>query len=335
MSKPNYKCVYFFLDEDKSKEKGNIRLKSLVSRYVKKSLLGQNEIDILLRIREIAECNRFFHVCETIEPVKIAELGTNSYNLQEVSFIKDDHSMVLRYKDQELLYLDGFISSLSCSRKYIFLLFDFYRRLLVNIHLLVSNNIIHNNIGFKTMVVNSFELPILTNFRFSLDLSKNSRIEFIKQFYTQYVPGHIYWPPEIHLLSYILTNKLSSLSLNNLETVFQDILHNTKGEKVENDVVAYFSKYVNMNCDQIIEDLLRFSGTWDQYALGQCYLNLIRDLQKNIKISNNFIVMFLDLLHETVDMIPSRRPLVSKTMDKYMQLFDNCDVNQLYKLLFF
>uniref|UniRef100_A0A6C0I8P6 Protein kinase domain-containing protein n=1 Tax=viral metagenome TaxID=1070528 RepID=A0A6C0I8P6_9ZZZZ len=319
------KCVYFFMDEDNHKETG----KALVSRYVKKNLLGKNEIDILLRLKQLPECNKFFHVCETIEDVKIAELGTNAYNLQSVNFIKDDHSMLLRYKDQKLLYLDGFLSSLSCSRKYILLLIDFYRRLLSNIHLLVSSNIIHNNIGFKSIVVNSFELPILTNFRLALDLTKAGKMGFCKEVFTQYIPGHIYWPPEIHLLSYIITNKLSSLSLNNLETVFHDISHNTK---VRNDAVAYFAKYVNMNCDHIIEELLRFSGTWDQYALGQCYLKLIGDLQKNIKTSNNFVVMFLELLQETVELVPSRRPLVSKMMNKYRQLLDNADINQLYSL---
>ena len=152
--------------------------------------------------------------------------------------------MLLRYADERLLYLDGFLRSLSCSRKYIYLLTDFYVRLLTSIHLLVSNNIVHNNIGFKTMVVNSFELPILTNFRFSLNLSVTSSKmnECLKQIFIQYNPGHIYWPPEIHLLCYILTNKLSSLSLNNVETVLS-------GLKFGNNdaLLKHFSKYVNMN----------------------------------------------------------------------------------------
>lgn len=332
MSNTKYNCVYFFLDEDNQKEK--VKETSLVPRYVKKNLLGQNEIDILLRLKQLPHCNKFFHVCETIETVKIAELGTNAYNLQSVNFIKDDHSMLLRYKAQELLYLDGFLTSLSCSRKYIFLVLDFYRRLLNGIYLLVSSNIIHNNIGFKSIVVNCFELPILTNFRFSLDLSKQTGIDFCKKVFTQYIPGYIYWPPEIHLICYILTNKLSSLSLNNVETVFKNISLNTKGKKEENDAVSYFAKYVNMNCNHIIADLLRFSFTWDQYALGQCYLKLIGDLQKNIKTSNSFVVMFLELLQDTVELVPSRRSTVSKTMDKYQQLLDNCDVNQLYSLFF-
>ena len=207
-------------------------------------------------------------------------------------------------------------------------------RLLTSIHLLVSNNIVHNNIGFKTMVVNSFELPILTNFRFSLNLSvSGSKMnECLKHIFIQYNPGHIYWPPEIHLLCYILTNKLSSLSLNNVETVLSGL--KIVYDNNDNDaLLKHFSKYVNMNCDQIIADIMRFSGTWDQYSLGICYLKLIGDLEKNIKTSNNFVVMFLELLRETVNALPSKRPSVSETLAKYKQLLYDCSIADLYSLI--
>ena len=88
-----------------------------------------------------------------------------------------------------------------------------------------------------------------------------------------------------------------------------------------------------MSCDQIIADIMRFSGTWDQYSLGICYLKLIGDLQKNIKTSNNFVVMFLDLLRETLNAVPSKRPSVLETLAKYQQLLDNCDIIDFYSLI--
>ena len=332
-------CVYFFLkDEPIPDFKSGLRTKSKTkSRYVKTNeFLSQNEIGILKRLKLLPNCDKYFHVFDTIETVKIGDLSTLC-DTQSVHFLKDDHNMLLRYKDQELLYLDGFFSSLSCSRKYIFLLLDFYRRLLTSIHLLVSSNIIHNNIGFKSMVVNSFEFPILTNFRFSLDLSKSDKIEFCKRVYTRYIPGYIYWPPEIHLLSYILTNKLSSLSLSNVETVLRDIEKRDfkKANNLTNGVdklVSYFSKYVNLGLNHIIADMLRFSGTWDQYALGMCYLKLIEDLQKNIKTSNKFVVMFLEFLKETVHMVPSLRPSVPNTQAKFQQIIDDTDIADFLSL---
>ena len=323
-----YNCVYFFLGQD------NIPvLKSgHQSRYIKTTeFLSQNEIGILRRLKMLPNCDKHFHVFDTIEAVKIGDLTTLS-DTQSLQFLKDDHNMLLRYKEQELLYLDGFLSSLSCSRKHIFLVIEFYRRILASIHLLVSSNIIHNNIGFKSMLVTKSEFPILTNFRFSLDLSKSDKIDFCKRVYTKYMPGYIYWPPEIHLLSYILTNKMSSLSLSNVETVVRDF---QKANNLTNGVdklVSYFSKYVNLDLNHIIADMLRFSGTWDQYALGMCYLKLIEDLQKNIKTSNKFVVMFLDLLRETVDTMPSSRPIVSTTQAKFKQLVDDTDIADFLSL---
>ena len=281
---------------------------------------------------KLKKCDKHFHVFDTIETVKIGDLTTLG-DTPSLQFLKEDHNMLLRYKEQELLYLDGFLSSLSCSRKHIFLLIEFYRRLLASIHLLVSSNIIHNNIGFKSMVVNSFEFPILTNFRFSLDLSKSDKIEFCKRVYTRYIPGYIYWPPEIHLLSYILTNKMSSLSLSNVETVIRDVQKANNLTNGVDNLISYFSKYVNQDLNHIIADMLRFSGTWDQYALGMCYLKLIEDLQKNIKTSNKFVVMFLEFLKETVHMVPSFRLTVSNTQAKFQQLLDDTDIADFSMLI--
>ena len=324
-----YNCVYFFLEDD-----NNPVLKSgHQSRYIKTTdIYSQNEIGILRRLKMLPNCDKHFHVFDTIETVKIGDLTTLG-DAQSLQFLKEDHNMLLRYKEQELLYLDGFLSSLSCSRKHIFLLIEFYRRLLASIHLLVSSNIIHNNIGFKSMVVNSFEFPILTNFRFSLDLSKSDKIEFCKRVYTRYIPSYIYWPPEIHLLSYILTNKMSSLSLSNVETVIRDFQKANNLTNGVDNLISYFSKYVNQDLNHIIADMLRFSGTWDQYALGMCYLKLIEDLQKNIKISNKFIVMFLEFLKETLHMVPSLRPIVSNTQVKFQQLLDDTDIADFSMLI--
>ena len=328
-------CVYFFLEDTPIPDfKSGLRTKSKTkSRYVKTTeFLSQNEIAILRRLKMLPNCDKYFHVFDTIETVKIGDLSTLS-DTQSVHFLKEDHNMLLRYKDEELLYLDGFFSSLSCSRKYIFLLLDFYRRLLDSIHLLVSNNIIHNNIGFKSMVVNSFEFPILTNFRYSFDMSKSGKIDFCKRVYTQYIPGYIYWPPEIHLLCYIVTNKLSSLSQTNVETVIRDLKKTNNLTNGVDELISYFSKYVNQDFNYIITDMLRFSGTWDQYALGQCYLTLIRGLQKNIKTSNKFVVMFLELLQETVHMVPSMRPSVANTLAKFQQMIDDADIADFLKLI--
>ena len=323
------------MDDDQNTKQDTKNTKT-VSKYVKLNILGTNEISVLKRIKLLPNCSKYFHVFESIESVKIASIENSLQSQMQMQMQKDNQNMLLRYADQKLIYLDGYLRSLSCSRKYIYLLTDFYTRLLKNINLLVSSNIVHNNIGFKTIVVNSFELPILTNFKFALDLSNPDILEYIKHVFIQYNPSYIYWPPEIHLLSYILTNKMSSLSLNNIETVINAVCFDKDIDtNMKDQTIAYFSKYVNCTSNKIIADILRFSSTWDQYALGLSYLNLVLKKSegvKNIKTSNNFVVMFLELLQETVHMIPLKRPTVTKTLANYQQLIDNCDINDLHLL---
>ena len=161
-------CVYFFLD-DEPNIKQNIK-QNTVSRYVKLNVLGTNEISVLKRIKLLPNCSKHFHVFESIESVKFASIDNSlqkqmQVQMQTQTVKKDNQNMLLRYADQKLIYLDGYLRSLSCSRKYILFLTNFYRQMLGNIDLLVDCNIIHNNIGFKTIVVDigSFEKPILTN----------------------------------------------------------------------------------------------------------------------------------------------------------------------------
>jgi hypothetical protein len=128
---------------------------------------------------------------------------------------------------------------------------------------------------------------------------------------------------------------MTSLSLSNVETVirdFQKANNLTNGEDLDN-LVSYFSKYVNWDLNHIIADMLRFSGTWDQYALGMCYLKLIEDLQKNIKTSNKFVVMFLEFLKGTLNMVPSFRLIVSNTQVKFQQLLDDTDIADFSMLI--
>ena len=146
-------CVYFFFDDDQNTKQNT----KTVSRYVKLDVLGNNEISVLKRLKLLPNCSKHFHVFESIESVKIASLDNSLQMQPQTQTLKtDNQNMLLRYTDQKLIYLDGYFRSLSCSRKYIYLLTDFYTRLLKHINLLVSINIVHNNIGFKTIVVNSF-----------------------------------------------------------------------------------------------------------------------------------------------------------------------------------
>jgi hypothetical protein len=341
-------CVFFFFDEETETSFSNL---SLSKRFVSLDFLGLNEISITNKIKTHLsdKWHHHYYLFKDIEYMKIGSLAKNAYHLDAIKEMKDDETALVWHQACQLVYLDGYFRSLSCSRKYILFLTNFYRQLLTSIDLLVGCNIIHNNIGFKTIVVDvgSLEKPILTNFKFALDINRPEIGEYIKRLFIQYSPDHLQWPLEIHILCYLLTNKLDSLSHNNIQFVVKNVIDNhaylkTFGPKIVDEYkeegITYFSKYINKNVSWIINDILSHSKTWDNYALSICYLKIAIDIynaSKNVndKGKSKFLIMFLKLLVENIHSNPLKRPSVKDTTNKFEKLMEECDINDLYLLV--
>jgi hypothetical protein len=344
----NNQCVYFFFADslaDDDSKKHTSSSASLIKRFVSLDFLGLNEIDITNKIKKQISSDKWpkhFYLFEDVQKMKIGILESSMTHIQGIRELKDDGSALVRYKSRKLVYLDGYLRSLSCSRKYILFLTDFYRRLLVSIDLLVGCGIIHNNIGFKNIVVDldTFELPILTNFMFGIDIA-NWATNY-KRLFFQYAPDRSEWPLEIHILCYLQTNKLDSLSFQNIEFVVKDVISRnsylkTFGQKMVDEYteegLAYFSKYINKSVDWIVADILRYSTSWDNYSLSICYMKIIIDIHKVIKSGKKFIIQFLRLLVLNIHSNPLKRLSVKDTTTKFSKLLEDCDIDDLYLLV--
>ena len=350
MKKSNKHVFFFFQDES---DKGNSS-KPLIKRFVSLDFLGINEINITNKIKTNLPqlWDKHFYLFDAVETMKIGALDNDSYHLQSFKELKVDGSALTWYKPRQLVYMDGYLQSLSCSRKYILFLLNFYRRLLKSIDLLVASKVVHNNIGFKSIVIdNSSETPILTNFRFGLDISSKSQFSM---FFIQYAPDRIQWPLEIHLLCYLQTNKLEGLSFHNIELVVKSVINEnhylkTFGPKIVDEYLesglAYFSRYINKSVDWIVVDMLQYAATWDNYALSIAYLKIIIDLyskalnnisRKNSKSKANkskFLIQFMRLLVTNIHSNPLKRLCVKDTTNKFAILMEECSLDDLYLLV--
>jgi len=285
-------------------------------------------------------CNHYY-LFKDIEYMKIGSLAKNAYHLDAIKEMKDDETALVWHQARQLVYLDGYLRSLSCSRKYILFLTDFYRRLLVSIDLLVTSGIVHNNIGFKSIVIDTNpEIPILTNFRFSIDTSSTV---LLKQFFIQYAPERLQWPLEIHLLCYLQTNKLEGLSFHNIETVVKSVIDKnhylkTFGQKIVDEYLesglSYFSRYINKSLEWIVADVTKYATTWDNYALSICYLKIVIDLyySNGSKKKSKFLIQFMRLLVGNIHSNPLKRLLIKDTTNKFDVLME-CSIDELYLLV--
>jgi hypothetical protein len=315
-------CVYFFLDSNK---KRNIQptKKQQYHKMVKNDFFIRNEIKNVLKIKHI---KHRFYVFE------------NSYEL-DTNNLKPVNNLLLKFDNIELIYLKKYLQSLSSPKIYILTIIQFYKYLLNSIQLLVNNNIVHNHIQFDSIAINK-ELPLLTDFSFSF--STDISFENIKPFFIEYDPSYLEWPIEIHILTFLITNKLNSLSFSNIDHIITDVLENhsilkTFGLPVvsvyKEEAIDYFKKYINQTADYILKDIFLYSSTWDNYALSILFLRILIGIHRTIDIQNKFIIYFMKLLVTNIHLNPLKRLSIVTTTNKFESILESVEPKD-YKEIF-
>ena len=321
-------CVYFFLDNNK---KHDIQLtkKSQLHKIVKNDYFIRNELTNVLKIQKINNYKQFFYVFE------------NSYalDIKKSNSLKPDNNLLLTFDNCELKYLKDYLQSLSSPKIYILKIILIYKYLLNSIQLLVNNNIVHNHIQFGSISINK-EFPLLTDFSFSIstDVSFNN----IKPFFIEYDPSYLEWPIEIHILTFLITNKLNSLSFFNIEHIITEVVENhsilkTFGPQVvsvyKEEAINFFKKYINQSYDYILTDIFLYSSTWDNYALSILFLRILIGIHRTIDIQNNFIIGFMKLLVTNIHLNPLKRFSIITTTNKFEAILETIEPQE-YKQLF-
>lgn len=286
----------------------------------------ENEITNVKKLKHISCYEHFFYLFESVEKMQIGKMDENIYHLKQVHAIKDDYNVLFRFKDKQLLYMENYLQSLQTPRKYIYTLIEFYKHINRAITRLLDSKLVCNHININSIVVDTMGIPLLCNFKFSIDITRNNMIEHLHHLFIEYDPTYLPWCPELHILSFLLTNKLESLSLFNIENILRDcieynyLLHNF-GNQVVNDFkkkgLAYFKKYMNMPVEFIIRDILEHWRTWDNYAFSILYLQLLIGIHKKIKKNNKFIIVFMKLLVKNISSDPRERLSLENTFSQF------------------
>lgn len=330
-------CVYFFVKEYKPCIK-----KRPINKIVENDFFIRNELTNIQKMKKINNCNNYYYVCQNSSELNIIELNDDDITLDSRTYIKKDSTILLKFEDRELIYLKNHLKALSSPRKYIFTLINFYKELLHSIDLLVCNQIIHNHINFDSIVVDKNKTALLSNFSFSIDTSREDIDQYIKHFIIAYDPTYLEWPIELHLLSYLLTNKLNSLSSYNIETIISNtilqnnILHAFGPEVVSSykeEALHYFKKYVNRTYEYILTDIMQYYGTWDNYALSIMFLRILIGIHKTIGIKNKFIILFMKLLVNNIHLNPLKRFTIKDTIVQFEIILDSLEAKDYKEIL--
>ena len=151
----------------------------------------------------------------------------------------------------------------------------------------------------------------------------------------------IFCPIEFYLLQYQVTNKLSSLSLYNIETVIKQfikdhtVLNAFSKEKINllDDGLKYFARYTNKTFATNIEDMLKNYWNLDNYALSICYLEILIGIHRSLKVNNKFIIHFMKLLVSCISLDPSKRLSPEHSLKSFDTMLNQIELSDFKQLI--
>ena len=196
------------------------------------------------------------------------------------------------------------------SYKLISILFDCYERLTDCINILVKNEIIHNDIKYNNILINTETVtPVIIDFGLSIyvkqllanpwreaketgeevhsslslsDAKQATNNYYWKQHFYTHAPEYYLWPIESHIISFLIQES-NVLSLEALTEIAYVYTHNNEAimymssefkEQYMKLCISIYGKYINRPREEIINELIKYWNKWDIYAQNVMFLKL-------------------------------------------------------------
>ena len=99
------------------------------------------------------------------------------------------------------------------------------------------------------------------------------------------------------------------------------VLKPTSVEAAHKELLAQLMKYAAMDRTTLIDYLISFSGTWDNYALSVMYMEVDPDIFHYNAETCGFLSEWNDLLEQNVSADPTKRNMPADTLTIFDDIF--------------
>jgi hypothetical protein len=292
-----------------------------------------NNIRICEKIKKIPYFFLRFEIFLDYNFIKIGDLHEKTLEQYNVINVKNNDKYVLfTYKNANNILFNNFILHLPTPKLFVFHIIDSFGNLLENLLQLHKKKICFFNLNVKNIVFNTEAYkPILRNFSTSILLNhlNMSYVTDIIKCTEEYT--YTFKPLEVHVLFYLIHNNENTLSYSSIETICELFVKNScilnlfssqYREKYLQACIDVLKKYINTRKDEIIDDIIKYSTTWDNYSLCVLYLYFIGNFNKVFGLKECFLSKFSVLLNKNTNPDPLKRESLQTTQEEFHKLMD-------------
>jgi serine/threonine protein kinase len=326
ISQGGYGCVFYpgvdcqgkMIDDD-----------SIATKVQVKNFTSNNEINIGKMVRNQGGYELFFLPVLTscdinirkssigeISKCKIIDNHKNKYVAMSMKYLKNRNFVdIVKYADSRMV-IQTFIES--------------YKYLLMAIEKLTYINVIHFDLKLENIIFHGYTYePRIIDFGISVPVGDLNASNMKHYFYT-YAPSYYVWCIDIIIINFLLHETDTELTDANAETISRMYVANNKAlsifssEEVNQylDVcIKHIKTYVGRPREEVIQELMKYSNTWDNYSLSIIYLKLIDGLFPNRENNNTFIILMIRILFTNIHPDPSKRLTINDTMIQFSNIF--------------
>lgn len=292
-----------------------------------------NNITITEKIKKIPFYYLYFNLFLDYTFVKIGQLNKKYIeNYETIVRKKDEKYILFCYKHDENIRFNHFFLHLPTPKLFVFYIIDSYSILLKNLQMLNNNNIniCFFNISHTNIVFDKGFKPILTNFAESILINRLNE-EYLSNLMEKHI-DYTLKPLEVHVLFHLIKNNENTLSYSSIEEIcdffvkknpllclfsltYKDMFFQTCCETLQ--------KYINKPKSHIIDDIIQYSHTWDNYSLSFLYLYFVGNLNKSFSLKNCFLTKLSILLNKNIHPNPTKRETIERTHEQLNKLFED------------
>ena len=332
-----------------------IQKKRRFSKYDTKSIT-EKEVEIGNKIKKIPHYDDFFAPILETCPVNISKM-TNQGELKKCELI--EHEMTGdkipdEFDSNKIKYVGkNSLGDYLLNKRSVILksFIEKHKDVLESLQLLFDGGIIHFDLKENNIICkNKTGSPVIIDFGLSIDISELDKysIDNLGKFFYVYAPDYAPWCIDICILSYIANkidiSRISSqitqdeitniiIEFINVNGAVSKILNNVEKAKLNQTLNDWFKPFVTKTWKELVDELLKYKNTWDNYSLTVIYLFLYLDLYFDT-YETKFAPLFeyKSLLISILMAAPSERLNLRDTIDKLTNIFVNIKKGELNKM---